>query len=411
MLMEPDRTTLRFSTNLAALRGIAAAMVVIFHALMVFRLTGFDDPHRQALGAVDTLTEWFAILLLGLTNGHAAVIIFFVLSGVVLTLSYERQRGRGVMRLTAYYIKRGARLWPLLAAAAIFAYLLRENVAGLHQPAVFTSWVNGYFAADLGHNALLRNVIGLDSSLNYPAWTIYVEIAASVLFPLLFLVSRNRALTLAVLAATIVATAAGWNYRAFGQYMVCFMAGVALIRYGRPIAERFLAWQRGLRIAVLTGAWLVILSVERILSPHTHMAPLTVLVFTLGATIIVTHLTFAAPIHALANKTLQWLGEVSYGLYLLHFPVLIALATISVPLFEPLLAFGQGGALAANLLLAVATFAVTLPLAAISYKVLERPCQDLGRVIAERVAAFSPAGTATGTEVPVPVRNAREPAE
>lgn len=89
--MEPDRTTLRFSTNLAALRGIAAAMVVIFHALMVFRLTGFDEPHRQALGAVDTLWEWLVIILLGLTNGHAAVIIFFVLSGVVLIVgSSER---------------------------------------------------------------------------------------------------------------------------------------------------------------------------------------------------------------------------------------------------------------------------------------------------------------------------------
>jgi peptidoglycan/LPS O-acetylase OafA/YrhL len=409
--MEPDRTTLRFSTNLAALRGIAAAMVVIFHALMVFRLTGFDEPHRQALSAVDTPWEWLTIILLGMTNGHAAVIIFFVLSGVVLTLSYERQRGQGLARLMAYYIKRGARLWPLLAAVAVFAFVLRGFVAGWHEPAAFTSWVNGYFSGDPDRNVLLRNILGLDSSLNYPAWTIYVEIVASVLFPLLFLVSRHRGLTLAVLMATIIVTALGWNYRGFGQYMVCFMAGVALIRYGGPVAQRVLGWPKAARFALVTGAWVMILSVERILSPHTHMDPLTVLVFTLGGTIIVTHLTFTAPIVALSRKPLQWLGEISYGLYLLHFPVLIALATISTPLFEPLLSLGQGGALAANLLLAVATFAVTLPLAALSYHLFERPCQDLGRIIAERVAAFSPSGRVTCAPVPLPLCNPREPAE
>lgn len=410
--MESDRTTLRFSTNLAALRGIAAVMVVIFHALMVFRLTGFDDPHRQALSAVDTTWEWLMIGLLALTNGHAAVIIFFVLSGVVLTLSYERQGGTAGTRLLAYYVKRGARLWPLLAAAAILAFLIRDAVAGLHAPAAFTSWVNGYFAKEPGPDTLLRNIIGLDSSLNYPAWTIYVEIAVSVLFPLLFLLSRKRALTLAVLAATIIATAAGWNYRAFGQYMVCFMAGVALIRYGRPVAERFLAWPRLARLAVLASAWVVILCVERIVSPHTHMYPVTVLVFTLGATIIVTHLTFAPPIRLLAHRSLQWLGEVSYGLYLLHFPVLIALAVIVAPFAAWLPGHGQGAALAANLLLAAATFTVTLPLAAISYRLLERPCQELGRSVADWLVALSARSfLAGGTPVALPVRKTREPAE
>ena len=61
------------------------------------------------------------------------MIIFFVLSGVVLTLSYERQPRHGLTRLMAYYIKRGARLWPLLATVAIFAFILRDPVGQLHE--------------------------------------------------------------------------------------------------------------------------------------------------------------------------------------------------------------------------------------------------------------------------------------
>ena len=228
------------------------------------------------------------------------------------------------------------------------------------------------------------------------------------MFPLLFLASRHRGLTLAALAATIIVTALGWNYRGFGQYMVCFMAGVALIRYGEPVARRVLSWPRTVRIALLAASWVAILSVERLLSPHTHMYPFTVLVFTLCATIIVTHSHLRstdrrpfAQAAAMAGRGL--LRGVSAALpgsdHARHDLCARCWSRFSLwdrvvrslPIF----------------LLAVAAFAVTLPLAAVSYRLLERPCQDIGRLIAERVAKRSPSHRESGT----PVHTMREPAE
>jgi peptidoglycan/LPS O-acetylase OafA/YrhL len=381
--MPPDNSAPAFSSNLAALRGIAACMVVVFHALLVFQLGSFDDPHRQAFGS-GGLWQETTLLLLTLFNGHGAVIIFFVLSGVVLTLSYERERDAGALRLLAYYIKRGARLWPLLAVTAVGAFLLREALLPLHDPAPYTSWVNGYYARDADLVSLLRNILALDATLNYPAWTIYIEIAASLLFPALTLLARTPRLTAMALAAAASLTLFGSNAFGVGQYLLCFMSGIALAKHGAAWASMLRRWPRPMRIGLLLLAWVAVLAADRVIAPSQHMHALAVLVFTSGATVIVAHLYHAPPLAPLGHRALGWLGEISYGTYLLHFPVLMALAQLLSP-FAGALTPGQ--ALAANLLLAVLSLAVVLPLASLSYRWLEAPCQQAGRWLAKRVHA------------------------
>ena len=75
-----------FSNSLASLRGTAASFVVIYHAFLLFKVSGLDTPQRHGLN----FSEPFHMLvhgLIGFFNGPAAVVLFFVLSGTVLTLS------------------------------------------------------------------------------------------------------------------------------------------------------------------------------------------------------------------------------------------------------------------------------------------------------------------------------------
>jgi peptidoglycan/LPS O-acetylase OafA/YrhL len=80
------------------------------------------------------------------------------------------------------------------------------------------------------------------------------------------------------------------------------------------------------------------------------------------------------PVHRfLGHRRLAWLGLVSYGIFLWHVPVVEALARSS---------FLTGGPLNGVLVLGVATVALTLPLAALSYYAVERPMlrfKDPGR--------------------------------
>jgi peptidoglycan/LPS O-acetylase OafA/YrhL len=64
------------------------------------------------------------------------------------------------------------------------------------------------------------------------------------------------------------------------------------------------------------------------------------------------------------NRVLSWLGLVSYGIFLWHFPILVALAEGGVNDWVPGAAF---------LVLGTLTLAITIVCAALSYYLVERP--------------------------------------
>ena len=77
------------------------------------------------------------------------------------------------------------------------------------------------------------------------------------------------------------------------------------------------------------------------------------------------------------------IGEISYSIYVLHFPILFAL----VYMFD-----GVIGAQAIRnhpifytLALGVATLAVTIGLSALNFRFVELPFQSLGRTLSERI--------------------------
>lgn len=72
----------------------------------------------------------------------------------------------------------------------------------------------------------------------------------------------------------------------------------------------------------------------------------------------------SVPRRVLSHPVLAWLGLVSYGIFLYHYPVLVGLLEIGVLDWWPRMAF---------VVAAIATFAITVVCAALSYYLLERP--------------------------------------
>jgi peptidoglycan/LPS O-acetylase OafA/YrhL len=206
---------------------------------------------------------------------------------------------------------------------------------------------------------------------NAPAWSISAEWFAYLLFPLLapgLVWVRRQATALLIALAALAATAllfamAGWILntwvgapaltRVFGE----FLCGAALCR---SVALSHGA--RGFEGDILGGGAFAAF----LFGASIGFGDFT-LVALLALTILGTAMSRGSWAQALGSGPLLWLGEVSYSVYMVHFPVLIV-----VRRFWERLGFAEWGA-AGKVCAFLATDLLVVALAAALFYLVERP--------------------------------------
>jgi peptidoglycan/LPS O-acetylase OafA/YrhL len=290
---------------LTSVRGIAAWLVVLYH----IRLSMAFAP------------RW---LIAGFAKGYLAVDFFFLLSGFVIWLTYsERLRSEGIAGAPGFLKRRVARVWPLhlvmLTGAATLALLML--VTGHGAPRMFPF-------EQLPLDLLMIQNWGFTDSLawNVPAWSISVEFAAYLLFPLLALAIDWRRLPTVLILGTLALlfvllhTVMSWAGAAtMGQLitriglvrcLIEFTAGTALCALWLRWAEQPVRWATASAAvaAALFAGWLLGALPETLAVPPAFAAGLMALALTSGMR--------GNPLDA---RWLHYLGEISYATYLCHF--------------------------------------------------------------------------------------------
>lgn len=361
--------------ELEAVRGIAAVVVLFHHCLLGFlpSLTGLVvAPQPWSLFG----TPFFAVL-----NGSAAVALFFVLSGFVLTYRAIDAASPRMLALAAL------RRWPRLAfpvlivnlgAGVLFALGLYANVAAdAATGSIWLAWLyraNPYPAPDVlaaAYEGTIATFLFGKGAFNPSLWTMYYEFYGSFLaFALAFLLIGGRVPHL--LAASILAVIV---CRYVSAYAFCFVAGVALGAARHRLRELFArhaarrGWMAG---AGLTAALLLFGYHEHIppgplgtydfLAPLAQAAPLAlrIALHTAGAAIVlIVALEYG---HLLRGPFAAWLGRMSFPVYLLHIPVLCSAGCAVYLALLPALRHPLAGA-AAILVTIALTFVLAIPLA------------------------------------------------
>ena len=323
--MEPsqDRTS-AFSCWLDVARAAAALAVLFYHGRVLF----IRSPVPS-----DVLPPMVRILYLMSNYGHKGVMIFFVLSGFLVSGSVVRAvradrwswRNYAVQRMTRLYIV----LIPALALTLIWDSFDSSQVAQAvpngdpaESPAP-TVVASNRFVVLLGNATFLQTILVPTLRLNNPLWSLANEFWYYVLFPLLWLgVTRpgwsQRLLTLA--AAAIVMAAIGSS---ISTYFVIWLLGAAA--WLLPMWPR-LARPQAIRLA--TTATLAALAFT-LLPPHVHQFPTEFAGdFALAAAFALV-LYVRRHSHSVANPTIRnWAGcfaDFSYTLYITHMPPLLVL--------------------------------------------------------------------------------------
>lgn len=233
-------------SQLDGLRGLAAMMVVLLHALLVVPALGGGD--QGGASQADGWTWWLTKTpLAALWNGGAAVLVFFVLSGFVLAIPFTHVER--VPSWLGYNPRRLVRLYLPVWGAVMLAVLLYVLFPRNSDPAQ-SWWVNRHdvpFALKpiLADGLLVRGT----SWFNSPLWSLQYEVIFSLLLPVvLFFVIRLARLWSLLLVGLLAAVHVGDVLdNGYLKYLPVFVIGVVLAQKRQAMSERFA------RLVISTG--------------------------------------------------------------------------------------------------------------------------------------------------------------
>jgi peptidoglycan/LPS O-acetylase OafA/YrhL len=357
----------RHVVELQSLRGLASIIVLNSHVF-----TYYATP------------AWFVATKNIVFNGQGGVVLFFVLSGFVLANAL-RTSTSDWRSLAAFYTKRLFRIYPALWTASVlgFIYLTQFHFNTPH-PGV-SAWFMERFKAErmipIGYALALMGALSL---LVPPVWTIFNEIVGSAVLPVtarLSFDSPRWGIVLAIALALVGLTIGPLTYYGVLLYPMDFQIGVLIaVLFARhpelkQPAPIWLVILGGGVFAIVFARGLLELVVPGLkqLNPFIHAVELA------GAAGIILAVN-ANPITILRNKLIKDLGDISYSVYLLHFPIM-CFAGLLLARLAP----GDGNGVLETLVLCVATVAVTIAAATAVYRFIETPFIALGKRWASRL--------------------------
>jgi len=341
--------------QLDGLRGLAACGVAfLFHSRALFT----DIHFAGEPGLLFWFHQW----------GWTLVDLFFVISGYIFAHVYlnGHREGRGLTRerLGDFAVARFARLYPLhlvmLCVCAILFFADPRNT----------------LPAFLAHLVMLQAFAGaIGHTFDGPSWSISIEMVCYVLFAL-GAAGGKRALRwvtiIAILGALLHFSLQGraggpWVGDGLPRGLLGFFLGQAM-------------WQMRDRLAKVPTIVLAGLLILGLMIDTGEMSSLLPLILFAWPALLL--LALRAPF--MGSAPMRWLGDRSYSIYLIHYPVLLVVLGVLGPFKADL----------PTTVAVVASFAaVILVLSDASYRLLEVPSR---RAIGAAWARYRTVGSRAG---------------
>jgi len=355
------------------IRFVAATVVVFCHIEIV--------KHYRGLPALVSLPLIYE-------TGKLAVAAFFALSGFLITLLLLTEKAKnGTIRLSKFYARRGLRIFPLYYLTVLITLFVLPKFSAFYLP-VFSEDLQQHFAAKTILTLLLLPQMVLVKFSAIPAgeqlWTIGAEEIFYFLWPVLLTKTKNEwQLTVGLIVVFVVVKfllryfsgAVIWNehpgliYRIFLIFYYnridCLLlgAGGAVLFYQKPAwLPKFAGGLKNVLAVVLLLAGCFVLGFA--------VLPVDFFFYSLCFAFVLWVIA-ASPSKTmlLQHSITEYLGKVSYGIYLWHYMmVLVAFALLNCFFDE-----ATRNSFTANLFLYAAAYGFTLMAAIASYTWFERP--------------------------------------
>jgi len=369
--------------ELDSLRGIAAIIVLLGHFLALFPILGKKVMYS-------TFGAYFSILW----QGHSAVIIFFVLSGFVLSLPFYKGTEFNYLK---YLIKRVCRIYipyiVILFIAIGIKLGIHSKIGTIPGLVQWGSWnIEVSFNRVIDHILFLRE-FNSDAFIMV-IWSLVHEMRISIVFPLIIFlllrvnwkVSIGIAMFLSVIGYLLMKNIpsefnmpVSTNYFITLHYSSMFIIGALLAKNREYLVSKIINSKVKY---ILLPLGLLFFSYPRI--PFMLLSKLIGEIdYDLYLIIIDWYICFGAVLIILSAlssklfskllliKPVQFIGEISYSLYLVHPIVLLT----TVHIFY--------GKISVPLILLI-SFLFTMVVSVLCYKFIEIPSIKIGRKLATK---------------------------
>lgn len=304
-------------------RGAASILVLLSHA----RAFTIDDYNTISHPGIFEKIFYFITSL-----GHESVIVFFVLSGFLITMSVENQFHSGRFNLKKYTSDRLSRLWTVLipalaitAALDIATFHFTKSSFYLGEFKFLNSGPTGH--AEWGLSTLMGNIFFTQGVLvhvygsNTPLWSLACEFWYYVIFPVVFIATRRFAshrVVLIALSAIVISVIGYYVNNAILKYYIVWIFGYLSFIFSKGDNNSKIENKLKVLLPILITLIILIfyfkykneylkdLSLGLILSMVMNMS---------------SNITMSAHLKSISEFT----SKISYSLYLVHFPLLASL--------------------------------------------------------------------------------------
>ncbi|WP_158811691.1 acyltransferase [Beijerinckia sp. L45] len=311
--MSQDKERTRYFAAVDGMRGIAAILVMDYHVALYFSF-------NKGVSGATILADHF----------YLVVDLFFVMSGFVIAHSFDAKMISG-MTCLEFMASRLRRLYPMVVIGVLFgattllAFLYVTPQVGFSR--IVLCVMSGLL---LLPTTVLTAFKPWAFPANSPHWSLSYEMVLSFGYALTFPFLKNRVLIVATACAaavlvTVAFTVGGLNIGfvvsdyalAFGRVVYPFLIGMTLRRSGlfKPATQRH---------GYLAVPLILIVIINPI--PATWYYDAFVVVFVLPC--LVWLAAAAKPVPGV-DFLFALAGEISYPLYALHFPIVVAFSNAS----------------------------------------------------------------------------------
>jgi peptidoglycan/LPS O-acetylase OafA/YrhL len=379
--------------GLDSLRFFAALAVFFTHVELIKKFTGFGthwiDPEERITKftvfqsvmskEIDPLSPLIAY------SSALGVVFFFVLSGFLITyLLLKEKESNKTVQIGKFYLRRAFRIWPLYYLIFILGFFVLPNLELFAVPGqdVFFNqnfWGNlllyAFFMPNLAFSIYTTAVPNIGQS-----WSIGVEEQFYLLWPLLLRKSKNVLKPILWIAGSIIA-----------------LKGILLLSFpfikldALVVIKKFLAMSK-LECMSLggLGAYVLFNKKEEVLriifKPVTQIMAVVVIpiliYFIPTAFEDVLHLLFSISFLVIIlnvagnekvllrfeNRVLQYLGRISYGLYMFHVMCIV----FTIHILDKYIGLDNDITTAQHILLYGISFLLTVAVSSLSYHIFEK---------------------------------------